>query len=200
MKRTEFLADITRLVAELIPTIGDEYRASEDDTEPSMMLTIGADNAGWSYQTGDNSYSGGAYSYATWGIGYLTRESVPADVAANILSDLEDNETSPAEGNDALPIFTEWFSTSSGRIELQLSLSDAESASQPGKDASEDIEALRRLPYIAKQLDAIDADLLRSELREYGAWDDAESADHEKNLDRILWIACGDISDSEAAR
>ena len=91
-----------------------------------------------------------------------------------------------------------WFSTSSGRIEFQLSLSDAESGSQPGKDASEDIEALRRLPYIAKQLAEIDADLLRDELREYGAWDDAELADHEKSLDRILWIACCDIK--EAAR
>lgn len=86
-----------------------------------------------------------------------------------------------------------WFSTSSGRIELRLTLDDARSGSQPGKDAEEDIADLRKVPYIAAQLDKLDPATLRGELKEYGAWNDAELADHDRNLTRILWLACGDI-------
>ena len=106
MKRSEFIAEITALVADLIPIIGDEYRASDDDEQPSMLLTIGADADGWSYQTGDNSYTGGAYGYHTWGIGYLDRESDPAEIAESIARDLEDNESL-----QDVPIFSEEQST-----------------------------------------------------------------------------------------
>jgi hypothetical protein len=85
-----------------------------------------------------------------------------------------------------------YFSTSSGRIELQLKLSDARSGSHQGQ-CDDDIEALRTLPYIAAQLDTIDAELLVRELADYGAWEADELADHEANLNRILWLACGDI-------
>jgi large repetitive protein len=33
-------------------------------------------------------------------------------------------------------------------------------------------------------------------LDEYGAWDDKELRDHAQNLQRILWLACGDIVDN----
>jgi hypothetical protein len=46
---------------------------------------------------------------------------------------------------------------------------------------------------IRAQLERIDPKVLRDELREYGAWDDQELADHGQNLQRILWIAAGDI-------
>lgn len=36
---------------------------------------------------------------------------------------------------------------------------------------------------------------LKRKLREYGAWDDEELADHAQNLQRILWIAAGDITE-----
>jgi hypothetical protein len=44
MKRYELKRDLTALIARLIPTIGDEYRATEDpyDDVPGMQLTIGA--------------------------------------------------------------------------------------------------------------------------------------------------------------
>jgi hypothetical protein len=79
------------------------------------------------------------------------------------------------------------------RFELQLTLDDAASGSQPGKDASDDIEWLRKLPYVKKQLDALDPKKVRAELDEYGAWDDAELAGHDQNLSRILWLACGNV-------
>lgn len=87
-----------------------------------------------------------------------------------------------------------WFSSSSGRIELQITLSQASSASHPGQ-CDNDVMALSKAPKIARQLAKIDPQTLRDELREYGAWDDDELADHEQNLQRILWIACGDIVD-----
>jgi hypothetical protein len=41
---------------------------------------------------------------------------------------------------------------------------------------------------------------LRRTLKEYGAWDATELADHDQNLQRILWLAAGDISDSNIGR
>lgn len=56
--------------------IGDDYRSDEDSETPSMLVTFGLDeNGNWSYQTGDNSFTGGAYGYAHWGLAYLDRRS-----------------------------------------------------------------------------------------------------------------------------
>jgi hypothetical protein len=87
-----------------------------------------------------------------------------------------------------------WFSTSSGRIELEIELDDASSGSHQGP-CDDDVRALSKVPYIAAQLDRIDPAMLVYELREYGAWDDTELADHDQNLQRILWLACGDITE-----
>lgn len=51
---------------------------------------------------------------------------------------------------------------------------------------------------IAVQLAALDPKALASELQEYGAWDETELADHEQNLQRILWLAAGDIIEQDA--
>lgn len=71
--------DIRTLLISLKNDIGDEYRAPgcEDDSAPSMQVTIGApaDLYEWSYQTGDNSYSGGAYRFPHWGVITLYRRS-----------------------------------------------------------------------------------------------------------------------------
>lgn len=93
-KRDEFLGELAALARELIPTIGDEYRASDDpfDDTPGMQVTIGVNAKGWNYQTGDNSFVGGAYGYAHWGVGSLYRDTDPAEFARDILQDLE-NQT-----------------------------------------------------------------------------------------------------------
>lgn len=85
-----------------------------------------------------------------------------------------------------------WFSTGSGRIEIQMTLAQAQSASHQGR-CDDDVTALMGEPKIARQLAKIPADILRDELREYGAWEDDELTDHDTNLLRILWIAAGDI-------
>ena len=98
MNKQQFLTDMTALVTALIATIGDQDRASEDDSESSMQLTVGANRAGWSYQTGDNSYTGGAYGYSNgWAIVSLYRDSSPSEVAQSIVSQCEEYSAGPED-------------------------------------------------------------------------------------------------------
>jgi folate-binding Fe-S cluster repair protein YgfZ len=78
------------------------------------------------------------------------------------------------------------------RFVLDMTWDQAYSASHQGR-CDEDVLTLAKEPKIAHQLDKINADDLRSELRAYGAWDSEELQDHEQNLQRILWIAAGNI-------
>lgn len=87
-----------------------------------------------------------------------------------------------------------WWSTGSGRIELKLTKAQAEACSHPGP-CDDDVLALSQCPAIARQLRKLKPELLVAELSEYGAWDEVELQDHAQNLQRVLWIAAGDISD-----
>lgn len=89
-----------------------------------------------------------------------------------------------------------WFSSSCGRIELEITSKQATSCTHSG-DCSADVVALRKVPKIKRQLDKIDGDVLIEELRGYGAWETNELQDHDTNLDRILWLACGDIVENK---
>jgi hypothetical protein len=88
-----------------------------------------------------------------------------------------------------------WWSTSSGRIELNITKADAASASHSGPCDISVAWLRRNRPELIRQLDKLDPALVAAELREYGAWDDAELADHEANLNRLVWIACNDITE-----
>ena len=87
-----------------------------------------------------------------------------------------------------------WYSSSSGRIELRLTKIEAATGSHSGSCDS-DVAYLRTVPRIRRQLDRIDPALLARELQEFGCWSDEDLRDHSANLNRILWIACGDITD-----
>lgn len=91
------------------------------------------------------------------------------------------------------PTFAYW-TTGNGRVELEIRRTDARAASHPG-DCESDVRELSQVPYVAKQLREIDPVALRLELKEYGAWDANELANHTQNLQRVLWLACGDIVD-----
>lgn len=84
-----------------------------------------------------------------------------------------------------------WHSGNYGN-ELKLTMKQARTGSHSGP-CDDDIAYLRTVPAIRRQLVKLDPDTLRKELKEYGAWDATELADHEANLNRWLWIACGDI-------
>lgn len=90
-----------------------------------------------------------------------------------------------------------WFTSGSGKIELQMTKAQAASASHQGR-CDEDVRELSKVPAIARQLVKIDPQVLQDELREYGAWDAEELADHDQNLQRLLWLAAGDITDSDS--
>lgn len=87
-----------------------------------------------------------------------------------------------------------WWTTSSGRIELQITKRQAGIGSHQGQ-CDADITDLLTVPTIQRQLDKISPELLREELKEYGAWEEEELKDYEQNKARILWLACGDIAD-----
>ncbi len=87
-----------------------------------------------------------------------------------------------------------WWSSSSGRIELELTRTQAASCSHPGP-CDADVLALSQIPKVRRQLAKIAPRVLSAELEEYGAWDEAELADRQQNLQRVLWIAAGDIAE-----
>lgn len=84
------IADLARLVRAVKAQIDDDYRAFEDDDEPGIQLTVGwdADTGDWSYQTGDNSFTGGAYGYPRWAVVGVYRDSNVRDVAREIREQL----------------------------------------------------------------------------------------------------------------
>ncbi len=84
------------------------------------------------------------------------------------------------------------------RFEIRVTKNDAISASHPGP-CDADVAYLRTRPYIARQLRKLDPWKLAEELEEYGAWDTDQLADYDANLDRILWIACGNIAEECSA-
>lgn len=79
----------TKLLKSLKGDIADDYRATDDpdDNTPGMCVTIGFTpesedkDASWSYQTGDNSYTGGAYGHPHWAVIYLYRRSNSRELA-----------------------------------------------------------------------------------------------------------------------
>lgn len=86
-----------------------------------------------------------------------------------------------------------------GRVDLRISLADAQSASHAGR-CDDDVAELRRKPSIARQVDAWKAEAVRAALKEYGAWDAAELSDDDANRDRMLWVACCDVAEEATQR
>lgn len=102
----------TRLFIALKRDIADDYRASDDphDDTPGMCVTIGFTPANedndesWSCQTGDNSYTGGAYGHPHWAVVSLYRRSNSRRIAeecAEQIAELawQDAPSATATGN-----------------------------------------------------------------------------------------------------
>ncbi len=72
------------------PTIKKDYRASEEDEEPGMQITIATNNdlSDWALQTGDNSYSGPVYRLPHWAVIYLYPDSDCEELAKQAIRDL----------------------------------------------------------------------------------------------------------------
>lgn len=75
-----FQSEVENLLKSVKGDIQPDYRACEDDTLPGILVTVGADenddgSFSWSYQTGDNSYTGGAYGFPHWAVISVYRRS-----------------------------------------------------------------------------------------------------------------------------
>jgi hypothetical protein len=90
-----------------------------------------------------------------------------------------------------------YWTSSSGLIEIDIPLDQAQAATHPGP-CDTDVFILSQVPAIREQLETIDPATLANELEGYGAWSTEELGNHEQNLQRVLWIACGDITEENA--
>lgn len=87
------------------------------------------------------------------------------------------------------------------RFEMRLSGEAALACSHSGQC---DDDVTHWAPIVAAQVEADNfpnrptPDKIRAELAEYGAWDDHELADDEANFRRLVWLAAGNITESDA--
>jgi hypothetical protein len=91
----EFEEEIKYLINYTKGTIFSEDEWPGDDPElgevPFNDLTIGMNEAGeWSFQTGDNSFTGGAYHYPHWAVVSIEADSDPDVVFEDICNQLAD--------------------------------------------------------------------------------------------------------------
>ena len=89
--RKPSIKEISELLKSIKPYIEDDFKEYEDD-EPNIQVTVGftPEDGSWSYQTGDNSYTGGAYGHPVWGVGWLFRNSNCRELAKDILNEIDD--------------------------------------------------------------------------------------------------------------
>lgn len=70
----------------------DKHGRSHEVAPLSLTLTVGATvtdgEASYGWQTGDNSFTGGAYGYPAWAVVWLSADSDPEAVAAEIADEL----------------------------------------------------------------------------------------------------------------
>jgi hypothetical protein len=88
-----------------------------------------------------------------------------------------------------------WWTSSCGRIELNITLNNAKKACHTG-ECEMDVIALSEKVSIKRQTKLIDKDILISVLSEYGAWNNEELQDHAQNIIRLLWLASADIAEN----
>lgn len=97
------------------------------------------------------------------------------------------------------PLALYWASFN--RFELRLPGAAVRAIAHPGPA---DADVAEWAPKIAAQVEADNftnrptPDKIRAELAEYGAWDMEEMIDDEMNWQRIVWLAAGNIAESDA--
>lgn len=62
-------------------------------------------------------------------------------------------------------------------------------------DNTEDVRRCLELPEVKAEMLKIPRVAIVEELKEYGAWEDEELPDEQKNLEKILWIAAWNIAE-----
>ena len=80
------------------------------------------------------------------------------------------------------------------RFVLHLPYGAVDECSGPGRK-DEAVSYWTQKVFNLKANADITEEALRRELREYGAWEEAELRDHNENERRIVWIACCDLKE-----
>lgn len=80
------------------------------------------------------------------------------------------------------------------RFTITMTKEQAHDVSHSGS-CDADVEYLLGDRCYMRQFKNIDADDIRNELREYGAWSEEDLSSDVENLRRITWIAGGNIKD-----
>ena len=80
-------------------------------------------------------------------------------------------------------------------FDLYFTRQDVDSMPLSGQ-CDDTVKIIAKKPYIERQFANIDNSKLIKELSEYGAWDNVELQDKQANIERIIWIACGDIKEN----
>jgi hypothetical protein len=88
--KTPTLMELYHLLRLAKSHIYDDCRAFEDDDAPGIQITVGADETGWGWQSGDNSYSGAAYHYKHWGVVGVYKNSNCRELASEIKNQIEE--------------------------------------------------------------------------------------------------------------
>ena len=85
------IKEVTALVRAIKKTIDNDCRAYDEDDTPAILITIGADKDGnWGFQTGDNSFTGGAYGFPFWGIAAIYRNSNCHEIARSLIDQVKE--------------------------------------------------------------------------------------------------------------
>ena len=92
MDSKEFREDLLEVVFYAISTVDpNDFEGEHEDDVAYNYLTVGMNDSGeWSFQTGDNSFTGGAYGYPHWAVVSVFEDSDPEQVCQEIISQLED--------------------------------------------------------------------------------------------------------------
>lgn len=95
------IKELSALIRDIKGDICDSYRESPEDL-PTISITVGCSPLAneWAYQTGDNSYTGGAYFHRHWGVASIYRRSDSRELARDIINQIQDSFHSSLEGEN----------------------------------------------------------------------------------------------------
>ena len=67
---------LKEVIAHAASCVDESFETADDDDVPAIDLTVGWNEktGRWGYQTGDNSYTGGAYGYPHWAVVWVPKD------------------------------------------------------------------------------------------------------------------------------
>ena len=84
---SEVKTDIYDFINQYLP----EFKRDSKEYD-GLDITFATNDEGdtWSYQTGDNSYTGGAYGLPHWSVSFIDTETVASELYSDVINQLED--------------------------------------------------------------------------------------------------------------